>query len=31
MAEKAIRSLEESGALDEEPDKKQSGGSELIT
>jgi len=31
MAEKAIRSLEQSGALDGEPYKKQSGGSELIT
>ena len=31
MAEKAIRALEQSGALDGEPDKKQSGGSELIT
>jgi hypothetical protein len=31
MAEKAIRSLEESGALDGEPYKEQSGGSELIT
>ena len=31
MAEKAIRSLEQSGALDGEPDKDQSGGSVLIT